>query len=78
MPASQPLDEDHLRVDRSDLFCELGLAVRRDLSPEHHKVDLVGVEPAGDVAEVVGGAGLVAEVAQPCDGVVEDELALAD
>ena len=49
-----------------------------DLSAEHNQVDRSYVEPACDVAEVVGRLGCVAEVSEAGEGVVEDELALAD
>jgi hypothetical protein len=66
------------RVDGADLFSELSLEVRRDLSAEHDQVDFSWVEPCRDVGEVVGRFGLVAEVAEAGERAVEDELALAD
>lgn len=52
--AGQSLDEDDPRLDCADLFSQLTLAVRRDLSAEDDQVDLFHIEPAGDVGEVVG------------------------
>src|SRR5262249_46349546 len=61
-----------------DLFSQLGLAVGRDLPAEHDQVERSRVEPAGDVAEVVGRLDVVAELAQASRRVVENKLALAD
>jgi hypothetical protein len=49
-----------------------------NLSAEDDQVDLVHIEAARDIGEVVGRLDPVTEVAQARDGFVEDELALAD
>jgi hypothetical protein len=76
--AGQSVDEDDARVDGGDLFAQLSLAVRGDLSAEHDHVDRSSVEACGYVGEVVGRFGPVAEVAEAGERVVEDEFALAD
>jgi hypothetical protein len=74
----QSLDEDDAGIDGADLFSELSLEVRRDRSAEHDQVNFSRVEPCRHVGKVVGPFGLVAEVAEAGERVVEDELALAD
>jgi hypothetical protein len=76
--AGQSLDEDDPRVDRPDLSSQLSLAVQGDLSAEDDQVDPFQIEAAGDVGEVVGRLGLVTEVAEAGDRLVEDESALAN
>jgi hypothetical protein len=76
--ASEALDEDDVRVDRADLFFELSLAVRGDLPAEHDQVNVLHIESGADIREVIGRRGFVAEGAEAGEGVVEDELALAD
>jgi hypothetical protein len=76
--AGQSMDEDDPRVDGGDLLPQLFLAVRGYLSAEDDQVDLIHIEAAGDVAEVVGRLSLVVEAAEAGDRLVEDELALAD
>src|SRR5581483_1427157 len=76
--AGQALDEDDPRVDVADLFPQLRLAVRGDLTAEHDQVERPRIEPFRDVAEVVRALCRVAEAAETGDGFVEDELAPAD
>ena len=77
MPAS-PWTKMTPRVDRADLLSQLTFPVRGDLSAEDDQVDLFHIEPAADVGEVVGRLGLVTEVAEAGDRIVEDALALSN
>src|SRR5262249_32601443 len=76
--AGQSLDEDDPRVDGADLFSQLRLALRGNLSAEDDQVELFDIEAAGDVGEVVGALSAVTKFAEAGDRFVEDELALAE